>query len=33
VAADSITILALDRLRSQESIDSTVHPAAVPDRP
>ena len=33
VAADSITILALERLRSQESIDSTVHPAAVPDRP
>jgi len=33
VAADSITILALERLQSAGSNDSTVHPAAVPDRP
>jgi tetratricopeptide (TPR) repeat protein len=33
VAADSITILALERLRIAGSADSTVHPAAVPDRP
>lgn len=33
VAPDSITILALQRLRIAESTDSTVHPVAVPDRP
>ncbi|MES2306146.1 MAG: hypothetical protein V4558_11590 [Gemmatimonadota bacterium] len=33
VAPDSITILALQRLRTAESADSTVHPVAVPDRP
>lgn len=32
-AADSITILALERLRILGSADSTVHPAAAPDRP
>lgn len=30
---DSITILALQRLRAAESVDTTVHPVAVPDRP
>lgn len=33
VAPDSITILALQRLRTTEYPDSTDHPVAAPDRP
>lgn len=33
VAPDSITILALERLRTAESADTNSHPVAVPDRP